>query len=88
MAFKKGEGGRPKGVTNKVSRAAKDNFVQAFETLGGVDGMVAWAKKDPDNLKVFYGLYARLIPVDMTSGGDKIEAQTIHITREVIGRKE
>ena len=79
MAFKKGEGGRPKGVTNKVSRAAKDNFVQAFEELGGVDGMVTWAKKDPDNLKVFYGLYARLIPVDMTSGGKSFTAPIIMV---------
>jgi hypothetical protein len=75
-------------MPNKVSKAAKDNFVQAFEELGGVDGMVTWAKKDPDNLKVFYGLYARLIPVDMTSAGEKLEPQSIHITREVIGRKE
>lgn len=41
--------------------------------------MVKWANADPDNLKVFYTLYARLIPVDVTSGGKAIPAPTIVI---------
>lgn len=65
MAFKKGQGGRPPGVTNKVSRTAKENFAQAFDALGGMDAMVKWAKSDPDNLRTFYGLYARLIPTEL-----------------------
>ena len=59
--------GRPKGVPNKLTRAAKEAFQLAFDELGGVDGMVNWAKQDPDNLKAFYALYARLIPLDVTS---------------------
>ena len=77
MAFKKGQGGRPKGVPNKVSRTAKENFAQAFDALGGMEGMVAWAKSDPDNLKVFYGLYARLIPTEM-AGSITIPTVTIN----------
>jgi hypothetical protein len=72
--------GRPKGIPNKVTRAAKEAFAHAFEQLGGTERMVQWAKSDPENLKVFYTLYARLIPLDVTSG-----EETLHITMEVIG---
>lgn len=69
MPFAKGQSGnrsgRKKGAINKVSRTAKENFAQAFNALGGMDAMVKWAKSDPDNLKTFYGLYARLIPTEL-----------------------
>lgn len=55
----------------------------AFDELGGYRGMVEWARADFDNLKTFYTLYARLIPVDIDIKGD----QNITITREVITRK-
>ena len=76
MAFKKGEGGRPPGVTNKVTRAAKENFALAFEALGGMERMVQWAKSDPDNLKTFYTLYARLIPTELAGS---VELPTVTI---------
>jgi len=39
--------------------------------------MVAWAKRDPDNLKVFYTLYARLIPTDITSKDESISIKFV-----------
>jgi len=57
--------GRPKGLQNKMTTTAKEAFQVAFNDLGGAEGMVEWAKMDPDNLKTFYTLYARLIPVDI-----------------------
>lgn len=63
--FAKGQGGRPKGIPNKTTRAAKENFALAFEALGGMERMVEWAQSDPDNLKTFYTLYARLIPTEL-----------------------
>lgn len=69
--------GRPKGVPNKVTTAAKEAFALAFDKLGGIDGLVKWANSDPDNLKVFYTLYARLIPVDHTSKEEKIEGTVV-----------
>jgi hypothetical protein len=35
--------GRRKGVPNVLSGQAKENIAEAFERLGGVDGMVRWA---------------------------------------------
>ena len=38
-----------------------------------------WAESDPDNLKTFFTLYARLIPNDITTGGDKLPAIVINV---------
>lgn len=69
--FKKGDAkpsnsGRRKGGTNKLTVAAKEAFQLAFQGLGGVDGLMEWARGNPDD---FYKLYARLIPVDVQHGG-------------------
>lgn len=74
--FEKGNKGRPVGATNKVTRAAKENFALAFEALGGMERMVQWAKSDPDNLKTFYTLYARLIPTELAGS---VELPTVTI---------
>ena len=71
--------GRPKGVPNKLTANAKEAFQMAFEKLGGWERMAQWAEADPDNLKTFFTLYARLIPNDITTGGDKLP--TIIINR-------
>lgn len=64
--------GRPKGVPNKSTIAAKEAFQLAFDKMGGWERLAAWAMEDRDNMKEFYKLYARLIPQDVTSGGDKL----------------
>jgi len=71
--------GRPKGVLNKTTVAAKEAFQMAFDNLGGWQRMVQWAEEDPDNLKTFYSLYARLIPLDLTTGGDKLPSVTVNV---------
>ena len=38
--------GRPRGATNKIPRVAKENIIRAFEDLGGIEGLVNWAKSD------------------------------------------
>jgi hypothetical protein len=53
--------GRPKGSANKLTRAAKEAFGLAFDGIGGVEALTAWAR---DNQTEFYKLYARLIPAE------------------------
>jgi hypothetical protein len=57
--------GRPKGLQNKVTRAAKEAFNIAFEGIGSVEALIAWGKK---NRSEFYKLYARLIPTEQHIG--------------------
>jgi hypothetical protein len=63
---KKGErrGGRQKGTPNKLTKAVKEVFEEAFEGLGGSKAFIKWGK---DNQTDFYKLYARLIPQDVNA---------------------
>lgn len=84
MARPKGQpklGGRAKGVPNKLTVAAKEAFALAFQGMGGVPALSKWAEDHPTE---FYKLYARLIPVDVTSGEKPIESQTVMIGGRVI----
>ena len=49
--------GRPRGLPNKWNRGARAALQMAFDRLGGVDGLVAWGRKNPGD---FYRLYSRL----------------------------
>ncbi len=55
-------GGRKRGTKNKFTVSAKKAFEEAFDELGGAEGLTKWAI---DNQTDFYKLYARLIPVDV-----------------------
>jgi len=59
--------GRPKGVPNKTTVAAKDAIAKAADALGGADRLVAWAKEDPANEKIFWGtIYPKLLPLQVS----------------------
>lgn len=55
--------GRPAGVPNKMSAAVKDNVIDVFEAIGGVQNMAVWAT---ENQTQFYNLYAKLLPLQVT----------------------
>lgn len=63
---KKGErrGGRQKGTPNKLTKAAREVYEEAFEKLGGVPALVTWGKENPTE---FYKIHARLIPQDVNA---------------------
>jgi hypothetical protein len=61
--------GRPKGATNKIPRVAKENIIRAFEDLGGIEGLVNWAKLDAKNQGEFYKIYGRLLPIENNISG-------------------
>ena len=58
--------GRRKGVPNKMTRLAKEAIALAFEEVGGVEALVKWIKKDPQNQRDFYVcVYPKLLPLDV-----------------------
>jgi len=59
--------GRPKGVPNKISGTAKENFVCVFNRLGGTAEMARWAN---ENQTEFYKLYAKLLPLQVGNAED------------------
>jgi hypothetical protein len=64
-------GGRHKGTPNKVTRLAKDAIAAAAEELGGADRLVAWAREDPANERVFWGtIYPKLLPLQVSGDPD------------------
>ena len=70
MPFQRGKprppnAGRKKGTPNKVSKSAKEAYVEVFERLGGADGLFTWARQDPGNLRDFYNWHSnKLIPTE------------------------
>lgn len=73
--FKKGEGGRPKGVQNKITRTVKETVLSVFNELqtDPKHCLKAFAKESP---KEFYQIAAKLIPTEVSGH--------IAITDEVI----
>lgn len=61
--------GRKKGSPNKVTMAAKEAFILAAQGIGGVPALTAWGLNNQDK---FWPLYAKLIPTDITSAGEKV----------------
>jgi len=58
--------GRPKGVPNKRTAAAKDAIAEAAEKLGGVNRLVSWAQEDPLNERAFWStIYPKLLPLQV-----------------------
>lgn len=67
--------GRPAGVPNKLSTAVKDNVIEVFETIGGVQNMAVWAT---ENQTQFYNLYAKLLPLQVSGeNGGPIQFQEV-----------
>lgn len=54
--------GRVKGVPNKSTKAVKEALQEAFENLGGVPALAAWAAENPTE---FYKLWTKLIPTEV-----------------------
>lgn len=65
--FGKGNPGKPKGAVSKTTKTAKEAIALAAEGLGGADRLVAWAKEDPLNERVFWGnIYPKLLPLQVS----------------------
>jgi hypothetical protein len=58
--------GRKAGVPNKPPATAKQNVIDVFEQLGGVEHMTKWAQENPNN---FYNIYSKIMPTQTEIGG-------------------
>ena len=58
--------GRKPGVPNKLSATAKQNVIEVFEQLGGIEHMKQWAIDNPNN---FYNIYAKILPTQTELSG-------------------
>lgn len=95
--FKKGAKpgpGRPKGLQNKTTLAAKQALEKAFDGIGGVDALQEWARA---NRGEFYKIWSRLIPREVTGAdGGPIRTEhavglspaTARILRVIAGRRD
>ena len=65
--FVKGEApGRLHGYPNKTTVSVKAALEAAFQGLGGVPALIAWAEKEPAE---FYRLWGKLLPKNVTIEG-------------------
>lgn len=70
--------GRPKGSRNKFTIEAKQAIADCFADIGGRKAFAAWAR---GNRTKFYGLYAKLLPIQLQGTGKDGEF-VIHITAD------
>ena len=60
--LKSGGPGRPMGSLNKVPSNLRDDLITVYEKLGGIQGMVEWAKAKEGNRALFYRILASTLP--------------------------
>jgi len=64
--FQKGNSGKPKGATNKLTRTFKEILTDALESLqqDKKNNLEAWAKENPTE---FYKIASKLIPSEISA---------------------
>lgn len=73
-------GGRAKGTPNKVTADVRQLILTAVADLGGHARLVAWAKEDPANERVFWGtLMPKVLPKAIHLGGQEDNPPAIGI---------
>jgi hypothetical protein len=75
----------PKVPSFLRSRNVREQFIHAFELIGGIPRLAHWAHTNPDK---FYNLYSKLIPAQVTGadgGAIKVELSWIN-GRDTSGR--
>jgi hypothetical protein len=95
--FKKGEprpkkAGRRAGTPNKTTVVAKEMLVIAAERIGGVERLIKWIRKAPENEFVFWSsMYMRLLPSRSEQPSPTLHVHhtdvTVQIKREELARK-
>ena len=60
--LQRGGPGRPMGSKNKVPANLRDDLITVYEKLGGIQGMVEWARAKEGNRALFYRILASTLP--------------------------
>jgi hypothetical protein len=68
MTFKPGQGGRPKGIPNKLTSTLRSAIESAFDEVGGKAYLVRIAESDP---RTFLALLGRVLPLQVVTPDDK-----------------
>lgn len=55
--------GRPPGTPNRLTNVARGAVLEVFKDMGGVKGMLEWARENPSS---FYGAFLKLIPKELS----------------------
>jgi len=92
MGFKKGEprptnAGRRRGTPNRRTVYVREVLEGAAQGIGGMDRLIAWIKKSPENEYAFWtSMYMKLLPVHVQGAGQRGEP-VVEIRREDLARK-
>ena len=60
--LQRGGPGRPLGSKNRVPANLRTDLITVYERLGGIQGMVEWAKAKEGNRALFYRILASTLP--------------------------
>ena len=60
--LQRGGPGRPLGSKNRVPANLRNDLITVYEKLGGIQGMVEWAKAKEGNRALFYRILASTLP--------------------------
>lgn len=76
MAKGRKTGGRKAGTPNKDTKSVREAWLEAFPLVNAKVPLHEWGAENPDK---FYALSTKLIPVDVTSGGQPIKPSRVEI---------
>jgi len=80
VAFKKGQGGRPKGVPNKSTKIAKEAIEGCFEGMGGLAKFQEWARANPTDF--YTKVYVKVLPLQIGAGDSGLKKLVIEWQQE------
>lgn len=73
--------GRPKGVPNKLTQDVRAMIQEVIDGLGGAQRMIAWAKEDPLNERMFWSqVMPKVLPKEVNVGGQGDNPLNLGIT--------
>jgi len=73
--------GRKKGTPNKISGQVRNNVIDVFDEIGGVQEMALWAA---ENRTEYYRLYAKLMPTQSEIGTMDGQESPLNVTLKFI----